>query len=486
MKRSINLKFAAVLVFILLLLPAAACKDGGGAPETEKNTGGEILSVQEDPEEKTTEMPDNLPERDFDRYNFRIYMRDSGAANADLYAESEIGEPLNDAVYKRNKTIDERFNINIDFAYYPASEWNAVSAQKSILAGDDSFDIAAVHGAAPFVLSQKNVLLDFFENMPYINFEAPWWSDDIIKNLSAFGKLYCITGDISYASLDCTLCLLFNKDLFKELNIEYPYNDVINGTWTLDKFISIAKQGMRDIDGDGIFSPDADRYGFDILNDWAYPISVLYCGGDRVITIGEGGIPELTVYNERTVGIFDKFFNMINVPGAAYIRNGEMSMFRDGRSLFLSNVLSAIVEHRDMEDDIGILPNPKYDESTPKYYSNVDAGRNVFTVPVTATDTERTSIIVEALCAEGYRKVIPALYDVSLKTKHARDEESSVMIDYIKDGRVYDYGYFNTSVAGDFGYCGRNLLASNNANFTSFYEKNADKVQKNIDKLNNE
>ena len=243
---------------------------------------------------------------------------------------------------------------------------------------------------------------------------------------------------------------------------------------------------MRDIDGDGIFSPESDRYGFDILNDWAYPISVFYCGGDRVITIGEGGIPELTVYNERTVGIFDKFFDMLSVTGAAYIRNGEASMFRDGRSLFLSHVLSAIVEHRDMEYDIGILPNPKYDESTPKYYSNVDAGRNVFIVPVTAADTERTSIIIEALCAEGYRKVIPALYDVSLKTKHARDEESSVMIDYIKDGRVYDYGYFNNSVAGDFGYCGRNLLAVNNANFTSFYEKNADKVQKNIDKLNKE
>ena len=79
---------------------------------------------------------------------------------------------------------------------------------------------------------------------------------------------------------------------------------------------------------------------------------------------------------------------------------------------------------------------------------------------------------------------MPAFYDVSLKTKYARDDESSAMIDYIKDGRVYDYGYFNGSVSLDLAYIGQRLATTKNFNFTSFYERLEDRVQKNIDDLN--
>ena len=177
--------------------------------------------------------------------------------------------------------------------------------------------------------------------------------------------------------------------------------------------------------------------------------------------------------------------------GAAYIHDFGTdgaypvnTAFRSGRSLFYTTYLQDVIRHRDLEYEIGILPLPKYDDSTPKYYTNVDAGQNVFVVPVTVADTERTSIIVEALCAEGYNTVIPAFYDVSLKTKYARDDESSAMIDYIKDGWVYDYGYFNFPLAGDLAFIGQRLVTSRNPNFTSFYERLESQVQKRIDDLN--
>ena len=80
---------------------------------------------------------------------------------------------------------------------------------------------------------------------------------------------------------------------------------------------------------------------------------------------------------------------------------------------------------------------------------------------------------------------MPAFYEVSLKAKYSRDDESSKMIDYIKDGSVYDYGYFNYSIVGDLAFAGQRMLASKNKNFTSFYEKNESKAQKNIDDLKN-
>ncbi|MCL1793020.1 MAG: hypothetical protein FWG34_04035 [Oscillospiraceae bacterium] len=483
--------FAALIALSMAFACSCGNKEpGDGNDDIAGNIGQEGANEGDANEGQESQVQDNLPERNFDGYDFVMYMRDDEHYNADMYAESEIGEAINDAVYKRNKKTEERFNINIVPMYYDKDEWDAASAQKTILAGEDSFDIVAAHGAGAFIMAQKNYAVDWFENMPHVNFDAPWWAADTIKNLSAFGKLYCITGDISHKGLASTGCILFNKDLFESLGIKYPYDEVLNGKWTVEKFMSIAKSGASDLNGDGAMTIGEDRYGVEIRHEWDYPISMLYCGGDRVISIGDDGAPQLAIYNERTVDIVDKLIDMLG-DEAVYMhdlaKDGNFPLntaFRSGRSLFYTTYLQDVVNHRDLEYEIGILPLPKYEQSTPKYCTNVDAGQNVLSVPVTAADTERTSVIAEALCAEGSRLVMPAFYDVSLKTKYSRDDESSAMIDYVKEGRVYDYGYFNSSVSLDLAYVGQRLATTKNFNFTSFYEKLEAKVQKNIDDLN--
>ena len=57
-------------------------------------------------------------------------------------------------------------------------------------------------------------------------------------------------------------------------------------------------------------------------------------------------------------------------------------------------------------------------------------------------DLERTGIITEALCAESLYTLTPAYYDITLKTKAARDEESSAMLDIIFANRVFEMGNF--------------------------------------------
>ena len=482
-----------IIIILLFTVLFGSCKSTDANENNPGNTNQTTISdnnaVEAETTEttETTEIPDNLPEMDFGGYDFRIYIRDQEHYNTDFHAESETGDLINDAVYTRNKKVEERFNISIDTIFYPLND-NLTSVSKSILAGDDAYDVIAMHGAYAFAFGAE-IAIDWFSNMPYINFDAPWWPEDIVKNLSAFGKLYCTTGDISYLGLNSSGCMMFNKDLFKNLGIDYPYEDVLNGKWTTDKFMSIVKSGMLDLDGDGVMSPSSDRYGVDIFNEWGYPITVFYSGGDRVITINADGTPELTVYNERTSNIFDKFFDLIN-SGGAYVRptggGGEFienTSFKSGRALILATVVSDIIRHRDLDYEVGVLPYPKYDENTPKYYANPDAGQNVLVIPKTVSDTEKISIIIEALAAESYRSVMPAFYEVSLKTKYSRDEESEAMLDYIRDGIIFDYGYFNSSVAGDLAYIGRNLYASKNPNFLSYYEKWAPKAEENIKKL---
>ena len=481
----------ALLLTVLLVFALSSCSNAentndGGAPGDAANTdAGETA-----PDNPAPAIQDSLPDADYGGYEFRMYMRDTEQTNKDFNIEGETGDQLDDAIYRRNKKIEDRFNINLKFSFYPYEDWSMSSLGKIVKAGDDGFDMAAIHGATVFTMAQDNLILDWHESMPYVDLSAPWWPDNIINNLSIFNKLYGATGDITYLYLDYTGCILFNKELFRSLGIEYPYADVLNGKWTVDKFMSMVKQGTADLNGDGAITPDADRYGLNIYNGWCYPVEIFYCGGDRVISINDGGLPELTMYNERTVNIYEKFTDMMN-SGAAYINehNSGTDLFKDGRALFTNNSLSMITQYRILDYEIGVLPLPKYDENTPKYFAPLNQNTTSIVVPVTSPDTERTSIIAEAFAAEGCISITPAYYEISLKTKHARDDESSEMLDYIRDGILCDYGQIDvTLVGGGLNNFGAQLVGAQyseiqNPSFTLLYDRNKEIVEKNIEKL---
>jgi hypothetical protein len=481
--------FAVFTLFtvVSILMILFSCK-------TESDKGGRQANADEnttEPEIVTeAEISDNLPERDFKGYNFKIYAEDSDSYTGykyynDIYAEEENGDILNDAVFKRNRAVEERFNVKITPVFF--KDWGT-PGEKSILSGENAFDMIATHGMVSYFYADKNLVIDWIANMPYVDLKANWWNRDIVDNCSYFGKLYAVTGDITYTTLEFTQCIFFNKNLFQELNIEYPYSDVVNGVWTMDKFISVIKDGARDLNGDGLITPGEDRYGMSILNRWGYPVSVLYCGNDKLLKKNEEGLPVLSVYNERTISIYDKFFDMLESGSACigdlkndkYGNPDNIKIFEEGRALFRDRGLGGFFEYRGMEDEIGIVPVPKYDENTPNYYSLMEAGARTMTIPITVDDFERTSIVVEALCAEGYKTIVPVYYEKALKTKLARDDESAEMLDYIRKGAVVDYGYLNQALTSDLNLVGTKLVESSNTNFASFYEKLEDKVQKNI------
>ena len=74
------------------------------------------------------------------------------------------------------------------------------------------------------------------------------------------------------------------------------------------------------------------------------------------------------------------------------------------------------------------------------YYTRLGGGDLFFTgKTATKEDLERTSVILEAMACESLKSVVPAYYELMLKTKFARDEESEEMIDYIVSQRVFDW-----------------------------------------------
>ena len=134
-----------------------------------------------------------------------------------------------------------------------------------------------------------------------------------------------------------------------------------------------------------------------------------------------------------------------------------------------------------MDTEFGILPFPKYNENQEKYITRISFF-DMFTVPITVSDLDRTSAIIEVLNCESGNIVIPAYYEISLKTKYARDNDSSGMLDLIMEHRVVDLG--DTIWVGEIrdGWLAA-MYQNNNRNIASTAKKYSRLMSKTIEKV---
>jgi len=141
---------------------------------------------------------------------------------------------------------------------------------------------------------------------------------------------------------------------------------------------------------------------------------------------------------------------------------------------------------RDMEDDYGILPTPKYQAEDPGYSTHLDGTFSAQMIMVSQPESEfeRTGTITEALNAYSRQIVVPAIYDTALKVKVTRDEGSTRMIDYALEGRKFSFDSFDES---SFKLSPVNVLRSNiqgkKDSITSYYESNKSSCEKWIEDM---
>ncbi|MGM9625496.1 MAG: hypothetical protein ACI3XM_07280 [Eubacteriales bacterium] len=197
---------------------------------------------------------------------------------------------------------------------------------------------------------------------------------------------------------------------------------------------------------------------------------------------------------------FEKYYSLLWENVGTYVRNDQDSVnaffydyvenFANGQALFSPMYIQYLIKDkmRDMKDEYGVLPYPKLDENQESYMTYVLPRHGGFMLPKTLSEEKAGMIgyVVECMSAYSYTELRPAIYDVALKTKGVRDEDSIAMIDLILDSRKYDFvgalqwgATFKFTQAETF----RNLLSKKNKDITSFYESNKASAEKYIEKL---
>lgn len=476
-------KISLLLCSIILAGTTVSCAENADTPATDTTAPVADTAV-----ETVFDPFAGLPEMDYEGYKFHMLLRPLERWTKDMYVEESEGDIVDDAIFERNSRVSEEYNVV--FTYQHSSNSNhETDGKTSILADDDAFDLIMAHGCAAFEYANQKLLLNWNVDLPCINLDAPWWDQDARQNLSINNKLYVMTGDISYCAMGAANVMLFNKVIFDKYNLEYPYQMVRDGKWTYETWDAMARSGSVDLNGDNKYRKDDDQFGY-VTQKWVGAAQAFATSGLRVLEKDADDIPYISLNSEKTVGVFNRYFDLID-SNCSYVDTGDVSysadfitIFNESRALFADMNMHDVIALRGMDADFGIVPWPKYDENA-EYCTNVDAGTNMCIVPLTASDPERTSIILESLCAIGYDKVIPAYFDVALQAKASRDIESADMLNIIKAARIFDLGYYNATATGAYAHHFVNFISDTSLgrNFASWYKKHEKPVQKMLDKV---
>ena len=484
----IDLRLIALL--LLLAMAATLAVSCGEAKPNSPSASGET-DAQATEEVVTTEAvvtrkPLDVPKGDYNGHDFHVMsIKRSAPGTYNQYldfawSQDNAGETINDAVYQRNLKVEEDFNITI--TNEEVADVTS-SARKVILAGGDEYDVVQPYINHSYTLAQEGLLLDFY-SMPGIDITNEWWDAAILRDLALCRKMYVMTGDISMADEELNYAVFFNKTLTRQYDLGDLYQCVRDDQWVFDKMIECASIVTHDLDGDGVIGEN-DVTG--ILTDLGITPIWFYSFGGYLAKLDDVGKPVLVVNNERTVQILDKLTEVLHDPQLTLCASKcsntwttlDQVLMAD-RGLFRIGSVYDITEYRQMINDFGILPYPKFDETQDNFYhiiaTQVCAG---ICVPVTASDPERTGILLEALAYASKDTVTKAYYDVNLYTKVARDDESGEMLDIIFGTKRYD-------IAKVFGWGSlesvMNSAVSSKTSFTTLYASAEEKAQAALEK----
>ena len=467
---------ASLLAALMLTSTLTACANGDEPPAETKKPGQSTSAADEE-----TDLTDNLPDNlNYGGETITFISRDrDGWYDREIWIDNINGEPINDAVYERNKIVEDRLRIKI--ANVPDKDEPCEEVELAVNAGTHEYDVISAACFVTLGQTPRGIYANLRDS-EYIDFDQPWWSEGLNDATLYKGTQYVLTGSMLLSIYRFAYATVFNQKLFDDAGQKYLYEYVEDGTWTLDKQISLVPVFHRD-DGNGIQDQEGDIYGYistqhiSVDPYWAScEVDILARDedGDFTIVFESGklhGVAEkvLELYYETddSAYIFDTY-------GADEHMDGAVDMFANGQGAMATIRIMGLEREtvRSMPEKFGVAPMPKFDEKQKEYHTMLHDRFSVVAIPTTAGDRlDMISATLEALSSTGYKVVKPVYYEETLRTKIVQDPQSSAMLDLIINSLTTDSGIFYTDVLNGFQNAFRDIILSKQNTVTSTYRK---------------
>ena len=429
-------------LFLAVLLLLSACGGGADAPSSAGTAAAETTAATE----AATEPPlsDDVPALDFKGAHFRFMtILPKSVQHVYMTVHEQTGDVLNDAMYNNTAAVEARYNIVFE-EDYAAKDFTTMGEQlaAAVLAGDDTYDAATPKERTGFAMTSGGYFKDM-KDIPHFNFEKPYWFKDVNEAINFSKHTYLAYGSAVLTYYDYLHVLVFNKQMISDLKLDDPYKLVLDGTWTYDKFKSMASAAVADKDGDGAWGT-GDVYGI-VGTTRSLPGDFFAASGHKVITTDGGDVKVNLLTDPEIEKIFSTILADFWQPGFWYTKSTDINnyflkdtYFQTNQALFAEHTFFTMFYLREMESDYGIIPYPKWKADQDFYGTMIEAGGNVLAIPKTTKDPAMVGAVIETMNFLSYENVVPAYYENVLKGKYSRDSVSAQMLDIILDSVIYD------------------------------------------------
>ena len=403
----------------------------------------------------------------------------------DLYTTTD--EVLNSAVMERNNYVNQLTGVEIK-AHPVKNVFTTLSDE--LATGSKNYDLAMPFMTQAATLAQEGKLYALndarFEGL--IDLTQPWWDANATASLSVDGTVFFTTGDITIMQKVVSTAVTFNKEMYDSL---FPgektlYEMVDDGEWTLDKMVELSKDATVD-NGDGVAGLD-DQWGCSA--SWGDANMLYLASGNTICSKDSDDLPIFSMNSNSSVDAAVKVLealqrddwaihaNEMTAMGATNIWVSSLDVFGEGRALFRTTAFSAIKKLRAYEEgvDFGIVPMPKLTADQEDYYTPCSAHMAYgVVIPISVADPEFSAYMTELICCEAKNYVTDAYYEVTLKKRDAKDDETERMLDLIFSNVVYDTGYiYGFDGASNILY---NLMKSDTTDVMSSIETVQDSIE---------
>lgn len=483
-KRALSL-LLALLAVSSTVMAACAEKEDDSSAVVDTTTDAETVPEEElDSLEARKKVSDNLPDQKFEGRPFVILTQTE--KRDDYIVEESSADVLEDSIFLRNEKIQERFDIEIQVTDTDAYDTVKSMVIKSVTSGDDEYQLVSYHVCSAGQMVGKQKYLYNLNNVNYLDFSRPWWSESTVKDLTYDGVTLLAVGDVALSAMYATYCMFFNKSLASDYNMNDMYGLVQRGEWTIDKLEELTKDVYVD-DGNGK-RDNKDFYGYAMSN--GSPVNTFLWAFDNPVYKKNSEDQLEYVFKTEKVGeIINRVYGLLFDNPGTFCRDYAQvntstaeDMYRKNQVLIVPGTFETAIKWRDLEMDYGIIPYPKWDENQENYQTMSDGGHAIVALPYSCQDPDFSGIIIEALCAESWKTVVPTYYDVALKVKGTRDEESVAILDMIFEHRVFDFGYVYDAFDGVCFFFQR-MMQAKNKNFESYYASNSKGALRHYEKV---
>ena len=454
-----------VLAGLMTVACFTACGAGDDIAETTAETDAQSGAAEETEAETVDEVAEayrELGKVDWNGDAFTIlYFQDF---EKEIIGGGASGDVLSDAVYERNTLFEENCNLNLGTVKVDRNT-SMTKVQAEVQSNSGDFHVCSVSMDQTANLATSNFLYNWLDMD--IDLDKPWW-DKGTAQFNLRDHIFFMNGSCNYADDEQTWVMIFNKDAFKKLDREEPYDVVTQNKWTLSYFETLIQDFSSD-NGDTVWD-EKDTYGF--VATPGYSTSFFFGADMKYIVMDDEGDPAFNLVG----GQLDKASDLVEQVQRIYHENNttfsasdyaeSAGIFKEGRGLFYGETAAWVVNlNKQMDGEFGVLPLPKYDDKQANYTTYVNYWANTFSVPKTIRKPDVIGDVLTYYSLLSHELVHPKYYDVVLTTKSAQDPQSIEMLDIVFANRVYDMATYFTKfeMSGIFS----SVVSSNGDDFSS-------------------